>query len=318
MALPSVSDHIRTLLGNPGLLEKRAAFVAKCQDRFAAFFQQFDKAVADLREGSGPIKLLLFDTLPQSIAASFDALSPGERGLLAKELVARGLARLPDRLEVSQLPTSILTQYPVSVDYMIRSIVEESDERYGNRTESYLDRDLRMAEGLTVPAGAQVIDLRAWLSRSFYRYQGPTTNLQRAAFVFLRLGGLGPLLRIHTDTRNLLDFNAAGWNACYARIADLMHVMPEVKGMVGTSWFYDPQLSDISPNLRYLRAVPTESGAFLRIDGPGEIHTQRAITRSQTRKKLYEEGRYLPICATLVWRRKRLLAWAKHYRYREG
>ena len=127
----------------------------------------------------------------------------------------------------------------------------------------------------------------------------------------LRLGGRGPLFRMHLDSRHLEEFNLLGRNQCFARIAELLEAMPGVRGLVGTSWFYDPQLERISPHLHYLRKVPMDGGAFLRIDGPGEIHTQRATARSETRRRLYEEGKYSPVCATVVWPRKDLLAWSR-------
>ena len=121
----------------------------------------------------------------------------------------------------------------------------------------------------------------------------------------LRLGGRGPLFRMHLDSRHVEELNLLGRNQCFARIAELLEAMPGVRGLVGTSWFYDPQLERISPHLHYLRKVPMDGGAFLRIDGPGEIHTQRATARSETRRRLYEEGKYSPVCATVGMAEKR-------------
>ena len=99
----------------------------------------------------------------------------------------------------------------------------------------------------------------------------------------LRLGGRGPLFRMHLDSRHLAEFNLLGRNQCFVRIAELLETMPELE-LVGAVGFMTPSLGQSVPNLHYLRKVRMDGGAFLRIDGSGEIHTQRATIRSQTRR----------------------------------
>lgn len=307
-------ETINAALGSPALLDMHNEFEDTFGNRFDTYFTECERAIERLKASKLAVPLSLMDTLPAKLITQLRDLSSRDKGLVAKKMVAKGFSRLVTSLESSVLPLSILRQYPGVVRYMISSIVDDTAEAYGNEAASYFDRDMRMVSGLTVPAGAQIVDLRCKLPTSLYRYRGIRENLRCLSFVTLHLGGLGPLLRIHTDTRNLLDFNQSGWDDCYVRIGELMKLMPEVKGMVGTSWFYDPQLAYVSPRLAYLRSVPLLGGAFLHIDGPGEIHTQRAITRSPTRKQMYLDGKYLPVCATLVWARKDMIRWASEKR----
>lgn len=307
----SCIEKINSKLNSQALLAKRNEFKEKFGNQFESFFEEVDFEIAKLHSSTIALRLSLLDTLPDVLISKLRALSPDDKGFVAKELVARSLTRLTSFIEASALPLSIIQQYPVAVGYIVNSLILESEAFYGDETESYFDRDLRMASGFTIPAGAQIVDLRCWLPRSFYRFQGMKENLRCLLFVRFQLGGLGPLFRIHTDTRNLVDFNESGWNDCYARIVELLEVMPEVKGMVGTSWFYDPQLEKISPKLDYLCKIPMGGGAFLRIDGSGDVHTERAISRSPTRKRLYEEGKFLPVCATLIWSKKDIVRWLK-------
>ena len=303
--------RINSALSSPIFHAKRSEFVRRFGTEFQGFFLGLELAIEELRLSNSALALSLLDSLPATLTSQLRQLSPEVKGLVAKELVCRMLGKLNGLIERSLLPLSILQQYPVAVAYMVNSIVCDLDEIYGDEHQSYADRDLRMASGFTIPAGVQILDLRCWLPRSFYRNQGVRENLRCLSFVVSRLGGLGPVIRMHIDTRNLEDFNPVGRRNCYLRIAELLDVMPAVKGLVGTSWYFDPQLETVSPKLNYLREVPASNGAFLRIDGPGEIHTQRAITRSPTRKKLFDEGLYRPTCATLVWPRRALLRWSK-------
>lgn len=81
-------------------------------------------------------------------------------------------------------------------------------------------------------------------------------------------------------------------------------------GLWGASWFYDPQLAQISPRLSYLRARPSERGAiFIRL-GSGSLHTQRAMQTSPTRRTLIASGVYRPVCYAMFWPRQDLLTWA--------
>jgi len=81
-------------------------------------------------------------------------------------------------------------------------------------------------------------------------------------------------------------------------------------GMLGSSWFYDPPLEQISPRLAYLRVNPLKHGAFLIHQGPGEIHTQRAATSSPTRAALIEKGEYTARSWIVAWPRAALIKWA--------
>ena len=51
------------------------------------------------------------------------------------------------------------------------------------------------------------------------------------------------------------EFSPEGWMRFYLRTAELLRRDPRVKGLIGTSWLYDPALADVSPHLAYLRTV---------------------------------------------------------------
>ena len=175
----------------------------------------------------------------------------------------------------------------------------------------YFLKDVRVFGGYSIPCGAQDVDvLSAFNRRSALKSWFLDFDLMLGCKV-LRVGG-GRWLRIHTDPRFTSQFNEAGWEACYARIADLLQMYPTAKGMVGTSWFYDPQLLKVSPRLGYLQATPLENGAFLVKNGRAAIHTERATLTSPSRRALYEAGKYVPTCYTVVWERAKILRWAEN------
>ncbi|MFC5510916.1 hypothetical protein ACFPOU_07245 [Massilia jejuensis] len=302
---------VLALLAEPAYLVKRRKFQEACGERFAPFLRDLHAEIVKIQSANGPLPLYVIDALPARYVRELDGLPAEQRGMLAKEIVSVQMDALAERMRQSKLPPGIIDQYGTAVRYMTGSIVSDDDSAYGMVRSSYFDRDLRLAAGLSLPVGSQIVDMRVWAPATLYRYKGLKANLRALAFVKLELGGLGPLVRIHVDTRNLSDFNEAGRNQCYARIAQLMVARPEIRGMIGTSWFYDPQIQTVSPKLAYLARVPLQNGAFLRIDGASEIHTRRATARSPTRKRLFEEGHYRPVCATMIWSRKKMTNWAR-------
>jgi hypothetical protein len=233
---------------------------------------------------------------------------PG-RGRYAAALVAELCLRRALLLERSTLPASVLDLYPSTFARMAAYLGSADLSTYWVGDDPFL-KDLRIAAGYTVPGGAQDIDLVGRISKKSGLKAMVTSRAFRTGMKVMRTGGLR-WFSIHTDQRYLEEFNADGRDRCYLRIAELLLRDSAVKGMVGTSWYYDPALPAISPRLAYLQQRPLDAGAFLVRRGRGAIHTQRATLTSETRRKLYKEGKYLPVCYSLVWPRDALIAWAE-------
>lgn len=251
--------------------------------------------------------------LPESIFAALSALNnrfgPAETGFYKKQLIIQLIDEMPARIQALSLPKSIEELYPDILDVVVETLVDTPDQQY-LATVGDLIRELRITSARSIPCGAQIVDNCTSAPRSIYRYQGLRNNLKSLWFILSRLGGLSPLFRIHTESRYLKYFNETGWDDCYRRISELMRGNPRIRGLIATSWFYDPQLEIISPRLAYLRRRPVDNGAYLHFDGTNDIDIERATSTSPTRRELYEKGEYMPTCYTLLWARADLLRWA--------
>jgi hypothetical protein len=230
------------------------------------------------------------------------------RSALAAAIVSHLAVRLSDRLATMGLPDGVLEQYPAWYRRLVDQLNTSDLSSYWIGSDSFL-KDVRVSGGYSVPCGAQDVDLASMVSRRSVVRSILTRGDLRSGSRVLRLG-TQPWFRIHTDPRHLEEFDEPGWERCYMRIADLLHRHPTVKGMVGTSWFYDPQLVGISPRLAYLQRTPIAAGALMVNHGPGAIHTERATATSPTRRALVEQGSYLPNSYSVVWPRRQLLQWA--------
>lgn len=231
-----------------------------------------------------------------------------------RAVIATLAQHLPNNFDRS-LPRSILELYP---EAMMR--LADFLEHGPAYDEDLFAKDLRFVSGATVPAGAQALDVLCSSSAAarlvrLRRTMGTVGRLvlagePRRASGLLANGGLGDWLQIHTDIRNISDFNPQGWDRCYHRISDVLTQRPRIAGLLGISWFYDPQLRHISPRLSYLQDRPLQNGGFLVRLGPGPLHSQRAGATSPTRRRLIDSGAYTPICYALFWPRRDLLRWA--------
>lgn len=158
-------------------------------------------------------------------------------------------------------------------------------------------------------AGSQLIDYRCGVPRSVVTREGLGRALPKL-LTMLKLGGFRPYFQIHTHKFNLDAFHEAGWEECYLCCAELYGVHPEVLGMFGSSWFYDPQLETISPRLAYLRHTPANNGAHLMFVVKGGEAIGNSTSTSPSRRQLYDEGKYMPTNYMLIWGRDAQRAWA--------
>lgn len=185
-----------------------------------------------------------------------------------------------------------------------------------------LDHDLFQKEfGLATmrlyAAGSQLVDYRCGIPRSTVLTEGIALALPKL-LTMAKLGGFRPFFQIHTHKFNLDAFNEDGWEECYLCCAELYQVHPDVLGMYGSSWFYDPALEVISPRLAYLRETPCENGAALMFVVIGGDAINNATATSASRRQLYEEGKYLPTNYMLIWGRNAQRDWAARHMAQVG
>ena len=302
-----------TLAGNAigeALLRERETLVKRLTQQEQSAAATLRAALPDWRRAAR------YEDLGSKFAILSKALQDGcERSifLAVNRLLVIDLAlRLPDTIATRNIPREVQALYPDAAARLI-AYLRDDDAEYCYPNERFV-KDLRFASGLTVPCGAQVVDLRSvigYAASARWLLRHPSAHHIGIALLSRQLV---PWFRIHTESRYLDDFNEAGWDACYHRIAALLEDHPDVLGMAGTSWFYDPQLESVSPRLSYLRRRPVAGGAALLRSGTSAFDIGSATATSETRRRLYEAGKYTPVAHTLIWPRQALLDWARRQR----
>lgn len=256
-----------------------------------------EAAIAASRTGS-------FGASAEAVDALLGRDAPGA---LRRGLIASWACELPTRAAAQDLPPEITANYAEWVDRLAAFLTSAE----GAYDVDFWAKDVRFALALSVPSTrTQVIDLQSRLGPGdvVRHARGGRGWEVLAAYVSAR--GWGSWLEVHTEARELSDFNEAGWDKAWMAAAAILRRRPELRGMMGSSWFYDPPLEQISPRLAYLRLNPTRNGAFMIHQGPGEIHTERAAASPGSRRAMIESGQYLPRSWIVAWPRTALLRWA--------
>ena len=94
----------------------------------------------------------------------------------------------------------------------------------------------------------------------------------------------------------------------------MLEMNPDIKGVFGSSWWYDPEVERITPRIGYLRQRPLQNGATVFRMGSDQAAIINATGFSRLRRELYDKGEYLPTNYLMAWARDDLLGWAKHAR----
>ncbi|GGD68979.1 hypothetical protein [Lacimicrobium alkaliphilum] len=176
---------------------------------------------------------------------------------------------------------------------------EEADDSYY--------KDLALASGALFPAGERVVEPFSVLQRSLMFNAGVTQSLQFIKSGLLA-GGYKPVFRLHVHLAEQSRLSEQSWRHTCQRLAQMLEVNPGIRGIVGSSWYYDPQVPAISPHLGFVNKLLAENGAywfFSHIEGSNS----GAFATSQTRKQAFETGKYLPRNYVVFWPRNRVLSW---------
>lgn len=216
------------------------------------------------------------------------------------------------KIQKSTLPQDIKTLYSSNFERITKEI--ESRDQIGsyNYAHDKFRKNLAVFSLRMIPAGLAKMHLSR-IPRGFIFRKGFAQFIRGITFMLFEIRGFSPLFELHTDSNDpelLAEFNEEGRVKFYKRVSQLLKTQQDVKGIIGNSWFYDPKLETISPKLAYITRIPTANGGKLFYMGSDSQCIKDATLKSLTRRRLYEEGKYIPTSYLLIWSRKKLISWA--------
>jgi hypothetical protein len=165
-------------------------------------------------------------------------------------------------------------------------------------------KDLRISQQTIIPAVAQVL----WPHLGFSLRSVLTGGWKTLQYFANDCGGLRGFIELHSHEPMIKTyFNPAGWEETYRLMSLLCAARPDIRGVGSISWYYDPQVSSLSPRLAYLQARPISLGAHSFYFNSSAEAVAAAIATSPTRRTAFEAGRFQPKNYALVWSRDAVL-----------
>jgi hypothetical protein len=225
-----------------------------------------------------------------------------------KLTIAAALVGTIEKRRLSPLPT-ILNRNQLHHFRRILSQRDFSDDWLGIE-EDLFQKEFGLAAERLYASGSQLLDRNCGVPRSIIFKEGITKILGKLMF-FSRLKGFKPMVQIHTHTFNLDKFNEGGWVECYMGCVELYQIYPNLLGVFGSSWFFDPAVVKISPRLEYLRSIPSHGGARFHFFSSDGSAVANATSTSESRKKLYQDGKYKPKNYAMIWGKDAQIEWCK-------
>jgi hypothetical protein len=216
------------------------------------------------------------------------------------------------RVSQQKLPDAILELLDIWYRQILKDCSARSNDYYYHMFPSF-NVDIKVSLLRSLPVGGPwIVDLER-ISFSAFK-NGPLT--QKWAFIkclCTQTRGVAPFLIIHTSNRRLHAFNETELNGAYLVMAQLMGQNPSIRGIYRRSWFLDPALDDLSPELSYLRTTPEDNGAQLFVAHTTQIDVDNALRFSFKRRQLHAKGRYHPQGYAYIWPREAILARAARH-----
>lgn len=254
------------------------------------------------------------------VTASYNASTPVIDGLCArltpevcaavhKLVLLRLIADFDPQSAPLRLPPSVIASFHVELHRIVKNMSDMAPDHYSRQNDLFL-KDLAICNQRLAPIGPGVAALSG-LPRSVIFKGGLAQFLKGLWIIYGRLGSHRPVFEIHTHLVNVREFTPEGWNRAYILMADLLEANPDVHGLFRGSWFFDPAIPEISPNLAYLQDLPLANGAAALYYADLGLDCG-AFARSAKRRALYDEGKYMPKSYLLIWPRKALIAAVRH------
>lgn len=217
-----------------------------------------------------------------------------------------------ERASQFSYPPSILEQFRVHFARIRGHIARGKIGTYDHTEDNFI-KDFAICRQTAFPAGGcWIIDQRSSVPRRVLITGGVIQFFKFAWLYLFIIRGRRYFYAPHIHNDLVALHNPEEGYAYRLRVAEMLQRHPEVKGMAAASWLNDPVVADISPQLRWVREIPSKNGAqYFRVS---EDIDGGALIRSATRRKLFRAGKYVPTQYLYVWPRHRLIGWATRAR----
>ena len=244
-----------------------------------------------------------YNRVPDAAQAAFARVPDDMKSPWLCALMLHHIARFDPVFAASGLHPEFALHYADAFHRIIDQI--EADPGFAMPTSDSFLKDLWLTRVVMIPAFAQIWWPRSGVSAKTVLQNGMASTL----YVFGRCGGRRPFLEGHThDPVAKAYWNEAGWGQALRLAAMALPALPQVKGVFGTAWFYDPAVLEVSPRIGFAQNLQVGRGAHRMKVGSNDAAIANATGTSASRRNRYKEGTYLPTDYAIMWSRRDVIA----------
>jgi len=258
-----------------------------------------------------------YDSVPSAFQSVLERLrSQGgeawERTYLRLLLYAQ-LARLPQQTPPIRIPESVWQTVETGLGTLLDALAAYTE---GAWLEADALKDLAAASLRGVCIGFRLLEpvrLRPWRAASRSPLRQRLGLMRYLRMEFARRGRYSTLhaWRGYREARS-----TESWETWYLPVAEIVEANRDMVGVVERTWLLDPRLRQIAPHLAARADGLRAMGACLFEIGVSERATVFALSTSETRRRLYAEGKYVPTEWGSITKRSLVVKWARDYRAR--
>jgi hypothetical protein len=173
--------------------------------------------------------------------------------------------------------------------------------------------DFRIVGFGRIPAGVEHIEMGG-VPRSLL-WKGGAAQALRVARALGDARGASPFYSAHLTHgikpwAFLMAYNPDTLVTWHRNVADCLRMNPRIRGLIASSWWYDPAMARVAPHLAFLREGSLAHGAILATAGSTAGSRAFAIANSPERAQLVSSGEYNPASFSVIFTRQALLRWA--------
>ena len=182
-----------------------------------------------------------------------------------------------EELKTTNIPDSISTLYHRWFEDVLKDFELMPDDYYDHKKDPFL-KDLGVCGLRLIPVGgASVVEVSGAGMKLPFR-GGLRQFFEYLTFLLFKMGGRRPFYLLHLVDRYASEFKSDEMDKAYIRISELLKINPKMKGVIRSSWWFDPKLENISPRLAWLRQRPVENGGKLFQIGSSEFDIRMATS----------------------------------------
>ena len=260
-----------------------------------------------------------YTCIPEPVTSTWETIAhdhgPEGFSLYQKVTMLTLMRDFQARTHIRNYTPATLACYAKSFSRIMDQIEDRKFTEY-DRINDLLIKDLSLCRQKMFSVGAQLAEDHSGLPRNLLLKAGTAQAFRFLKTTLLTRHGFSNYYQIHTHLLELADFTPEGWDAAMKWLAEMLLINPDVKGVFGASWFFDPALKEISPRLEYLSNALLDRGAVRFYSH--EDADSGALATSATRKRLHESGQYNPGIYFIIWPRRTALRWLAAERNKEA